>query len=291
MSNFKNTLFTQLAIIIFIVIAIFLGALFFLIHFFDVNIIKESKFEFIKISLIISFFIYLFTLLISYKFINKTTNDIEDLIKRLKIFNSNVSHEIKTPLTIMKGEIEIALMNNEFNKNLLKSLLNEINYINDITNKLLFLAKKDALNKNNLEKVDLENIILEMFEKYYKKIKIDLNIKENDYIIKGDKTLLKIAISNIIENSIKYKATKIDINLEKEKNKTMLIIKDNGVGIPKEKLPFVFDEFYRVDKSGDKKNKGFGLGLSIVKSIINFHNGDIKLKSNKGVEALIIFFV
>lgn len=376
MNNFKNTLFTQFAIIVFIIIAIFEGALlFFLISSFNAQLkdkliliateiatkknitkntileiqhkytvyplfvdiiekkepfkIKEgfsikkiklqsgedklliynykTKNKIIKVSTIIStnndkieiikdislsmaLFIYLIVLLIGYKFIDKIANNIEDSIKRLKFFNSNVSHELKTPLTIMKGEIEVALMNDECNKKLLKSLLSEINYINEITDKLLFLTKKDTLNKNNFEEIDLEDIILEMFEKYSKKIKIDLNIKEDEYIIKGDKTLLKIAISNIIENSIKYKATKIDIILKREKNKTILIIKDNGIGIPKEKLPFVFDEFYRVDESRNKKIKGFGLGLSIVKSIINLHNGDIKLKSDgKGTEAIITF--
>jgi len=381
MNNFKNTLFTQFAIIVFIIIAIFEGALIFLLissfnsqlkdkltiiateiatkknftrdilleiqHkykvyplFIDIKEKKEpfinnkeykegfntkniklpngedkfliynyhtkdkiirvstmigankDKIQIIKnISLSMSLFIYLIALIMGYKFIDKIATNIEDSIKRLKIFNSNVSHELKTPLTIMKGEIEVALMNNECSKELLKSLLNEINYINEITDKLLFLTKKDALNKNNFEKIDLEDIILEMFEKYSRKIKIDLNIKEDEYMIKGDKTLLKIAISNIIENSIKYKATKISINLEKEKNKIVLIIKDNGIGIPKEKLPFVFDEFYRVDESRNKKIKGFGLGLSIVKSIINLHNGDIKLKSDKGVEVIITFFV
>jgi signal transduction histidine kinase len=140
--------------------------------------------------------------------------------------------------------------------------------------------------------VDLEDIILALFEKYTKKISIDLNIEDEEYIIKGDKTLLKIAISNLIENSIKYGATKLIITLKKEKNKIILSIKDNGIGIPKDKLPFIFDEFYRVDESRNKKVKGFGLGLSIVKSIINLHNGKIKLLSeeNKGVEAIIDFY-
>ena len=380
MSNFKNTLFTQFAIIVFIIIAIFEGALlFFLISSFKSQLkdklsiiatevaikkditkntlseiqhkykvyplfleIKEKKEPIINnkeykegfiikkiklpsgedklliynyytkdkiirvstmictnkdnieiitnISLSMALFIYLIALLIGYKFIDEIATNIEDSIKRLKIFNSNVSHELKTPLTIMKGEIEVALMNNECNQELLKSLLSEINYINEITDKLLFLTKKNALNKNNFEDIDLEDIILEMFEKYSKKIKIDLNIKEDEHIIKGDKTLLKIALSNIIENSIKYKATELKITLKKEKNKIILVIKDNGIGIPKEKLPFVFDEFYRVDESRNKKIKGFGLGLSIVKSIINLHNGDIKLKSeNKGVEVIITF--
>ena len=254
---------------------------------------NDDKIQIVKtISLAISLFIYLIVLLIGYKFIDKVASNIEESFKRLKIFNSNVSHELKTPLTIMKGEIEVALMNNECDKTLLKSLLDEINYINEITDKLLFLTKKDALNKQNFEEVDLEDIVLTLFEKYTKKISIDLNIEDEEYIIKGDKTLLKIAISNLIENSIKYGATKLEITLKKEKNKIILSIKDNGIGIPKDKLPFIFDEFYRVDESRNKKVKGFGLGLSIVKSIINLHNGKIKLISeeNKGAKAIIEFY-
>jgi signal transduction histidine kinase len=231
-------------------------------------------------------------LLIGYKFIDKVANNIEESFRRLKIFNSNVSHELKTPLTIMKGEIEVALMNNECGEELLNSLLNEINYINEITDKLLFLTKKDSLNKQNFEEIDIEGIILELFEKYTKKISINLDIEDEEYYLRGDKTLLMIAISNLIENSIKYGATKIDIILKKEKNKIVLKIKDNGIGIPKVKLPFIFDEFYRVDESRNKKVKGFGLGLSIVKSIITLHNGKIKLNSDgqNGVEAVIEFF-
>jgi len=254
---------------------------------------NDDKIQIVKtISLAISLFIYLIVLLIGYKFIDKVASNIEASFKRLRIFNSNVSHELKTPLTIMKGEIEIALMNKECDKELLKSLLNEINYINEITDKLLFLTKKDALNKQNFNLIDLEDIILELFEKYSKKIKIDLEVEEDEYIIKGDKTLLKIALSNLIENSIKYGASHITIFLKKEKNKIILKIKDNGIGIPKEKLPYIFDEFYRVDESRNKKVKGFGLGLSIVKSIINLHKGKIKINSENqnGVEVIIEFF-
>ena len=254
---------------------------------------NDDKIQIVKtISLAISLFIYLIVLLIGYKFIDNVAQNIEDSFRRLKIFNSNVSHELKTPLTIMKGEIEVALMNNECNEELLKSLLNEINYINEITDKLLFLTKKDSLNKQNFETIELDDIILELFEKYSKKISFDLDMDENDFIIKGDKTLLKIAISNLIENSIKYGADKIKITLKKDKNKIILILKDNGIGIPKEKLPFIFDEFYRVDESRNKKVKGFGLGLSIVKSIINLHKGKIKLISDgkNGVEAVIEFY-
>ena len=206
--------------------------------------------------------------MIGYKFIDTIVTQIEISFKKLKIFNSNVSHELKTPLAIMKSEIEVALMSE--NKNcdkILHSILQEINYLNDITEKLLFLTKND-FNNLKLKEIDLEELILELYEKYAKKIHISLHIDEEDeYIIKGDKTLLKMALSNIIENSIKYKALKIDIILKKTKNKIILTIKDNGIGIPKDKLPFIFDEFYRVDESHNKEIKGFGLGLSIVKNI------------------------
>ncbi len=253
---------------------------------------NDDKIEIIKtISLLISFIIYLIVLMIGYKFIDTIVQQIEISFKKLKNFNSNVSHEFKTPLARMKSEIEVSLMNKEKNcDKILHSVLEEINYLNDITDKLLFLTKNDFKNCKFTD-IDLEELVLELFEKYSNKIHISLHIDENDeYIIKGDKTLLKMAISNIIENSIKYKALKIDIFLKKTKNKIILSVKDNGIGIPKNKLPYIFDEFYRVDESHNKHIKGFGLGLSIVKNILKAHHAKIKVKSEKGVEFIIEFF-
>jgi len=252
---------------------------------------NEDKLEIITtISLLISFIIYLIVLMLGYKFIDTIATQIEISFRKLKNFNSNVSHELKTPLARMKSEIEVTLMSEDKNcDNLLHSLLEEINYLNDITDKLLFLTKNDLKNCK-LTEIDLEELILELFEKYSNRIHISLHIDENDeYIIKGDKTLLKMALSNIIENSIKYKALKIDIILKKTKNKIILTIKDNGIGIPKDKLPYIFDEFYRVDESHNKEIKGFGLGLSIVKNILKAHKAKIKVKSEKGVEFIIEF--
>jgi len=252
---------------------------------------NNEKIEIVKtISLAISFFIYLIVLLIGYKFIDTIANNIENTIKRLKFFNSNVSHELKTPLTIIKGEIELALKTKECDEKLLKSILDEINYINDITEKLLFLTKKDFTHKQ-FKKIDLEDIILELFEKYSKKISINLNINEDEFIIYGDKTLLKMAISNLIENSIKYHAKHLNIALFNSKHKTTLVIEDDGIGIPKENLPFIFDEFYRVDESRNKKIKGFGLGLAIVQSIFKLHKAKVNVISdtNEGVKFIIEF--
>ncbi|NPA12156.1 MAG: HAMP domain-containing histidine kinase [Epsilonproteobacteria bacterium] len=250
---------------------------------------NDDKIQLIKtISILISFIIYLIVLMIGYKFIDTISNEIELNFKKLKMFNSNVSHELKTPLAIMKSEIEVAKMSEKPDcDKLLNSLLQEIDYINDITEKLLFLTKN--LKSIKKEPIDLEEMIFELYEKYASKIEFELNFGEDEYIIQGDKTLLKMALSNIIENSIKYGAGKVTVTLKKTKNKITLIISDNGIGIPEEKLPFIFDEFYRVDESHNKNIKGFGLGLSIVKNILNLHQAKIKVKSQNGVEFIIEF--
>jgi len=250
---------------------------------------NDDKIEIIKIiSLIASFIIYLISLFIGWKFIETISKEIELTFKKLKNFNSNVSHELKTPLAIIKSKIEVALMNKEKDcDKLLKDILEEIEYINDITEKLLFLTK--SYNNKNFSPIDLEELIFEIYEKYEGKIEFEFYFGEDDYIILGDKTLLKIAIGNIIENSIKYGATKIEITLQKQKSRIILSLKDNGIGIPKEKLPFIFDEFYRVDESHSKNIKGFGLGLSIVKNILNLHKAKVEVKSKGGVEFIIEF--
>jgi signal transduction histidine kinase len=253
---------------------------------------NDDKISIIKfISIVISFIIYLISLLVGYKFIDSIANQIDLAFRKLKNFNSNVSHELKTPLTIMKSEIELALMNENNSQKcerVLKDILEEINYISEITDKLLFLTKNYNKNKK-FEKIDLEEIIFELYEKYGDKINFRFDFGDDEYLILGDKTLLKIALSNIIENSIKYGASEINFILEKYKNKIILRIKDNGIGIPKEKLPFIFDEFYRVDESHNKEIKGFGLGLSIVKNILNLHKAKVNVKSEGGVEFIIEF--
>ncbi len=260
----------------------------YIIHISTLYSTNNEKISIIKmISILIAFFIYLISLLVGYKFIDTISKQIELTFKKLKNFNSNVSHELKTPLTIIKGEIELALMKEADCEKVLKDILEEVNYISEITDKLLFLTKTHS--KTSISLIDLEEIILELHEKYGNKIEFNFDFGDEDYEIAGDKTLIKIALSNIIENSIKYGADKIKFTLKKQKNKIILKIKDNGPGIPKEKLPFIFDEFYRVDESHNKNIKGFGLGLSIVKNILNLHNAKVKVKSEGGVEFIIEF--
>jgi signal transduction histidine kinase len=214
---------------------------------------------------------------------NFMLDKLHESFSKIKRFSNDVSHELKTPLTIIRGEIELGLRkdrtNNEY-KNILKSTLEETKALQDLIDSLLFLSKannKDIQNK--FELIDLDEIITDVISqnKYLIKNKeIQFEFKRFDSVnCQGHPLLLKILIGNIIQNAIKYsyQNSKIDIYL----NDNVLQIKDYGIGIQKKDLKYIFDRFYRVNQSRD--DSGYGLGLSIVKLIIQIHNFDIEVKS------------
>jgi signal transduction histidine kinase len=256
-------------------------------------------------TIIFGIILYFATLVIGYIFILSLSRQIEEHIRRLRMFNSNISHELRTPLTVINSEVELGLEETKDKncKRILTEIQEEIRHIDEITERLLFITRQEDIDPRNFQEVDLEEMVLELFEKYNSRIAIDLDTgigelegedeeEGHNFTIIGDKALIKIALSNLIENSIKYGATKITLVLRKGPEGIELKEIDNGQGIPPDKIPYLFDEFYRVDSARNRKIKGFGLGLSIVKTIIQLHQADIKIESegqNKGTTFTIIF--
>ena len=205
-------------------------------------------------------------------------------------FVNNASHELKTPIFVLKGYVD---MLNDWGKNdkevLDESLIvlkKEIQNMQDLTEKLLFLAKSKNLvvEKNN---ISLDNVLKEVIDNLsfaYPKQKI--NYISSEIFIDSDIALLKLLFKNLIENAIKYgKDNPINIELKKEK-KVKVIIEDFGVGISEKALPHIFERFYREDEARNREIKSYGLGLSIVKEIIALLNIDIQIESqiNKGTK-------
>ena len=205
-------------------------------------------------------------------------------------FVNNASHELKTPIFVIKGYID---MLNDWGKNDkevldegLIVLKKEIQNMQELTEKLLFLAKSKNLiaEKNN---INLDNILKEVIDNLsfaYPKQKI--NYISSEIFIDSDIALLKLLFKNLIENAIKYgKDNPINIELKKEK-KVKVIIEDFGVGISEKALPHIFERFYREDEARNREIKSYGLGLSIVKEIIALLNIDIQIESqiNKGTK-------
>lgn len=214
---------------------------------------------------------------------------LEKSVKKIKQFSGDVSHELRTPLTIIRGEIEILLRKDresEEYQRTLKSVLEEANHMEKIIDDLLFLSRIEASNKIKFtEKILLDEIILEVFKSREQSAKskgINFEIKKIIPVeVKGEKTLLERLISNIIDNAIRYTPSegRIEINLERNDRFAVLSIRDTGIGLPEEELPFIFDRFYVVDKSRCKESGGAGLGLSIVKSVADSHGALIGVQS------------
>jgi len=226
--------------------------------------------------------------------IKKLADTFNDMLEKLdksfslqQQFIHDVSHELRTPLTILKGELEVTLKKVRSQKeyeSILFSSLEELNKINRIIENLLMLARFDNREVNfEIKPLNLNQLIQNILDD----IKILSNQKDiqmnfspaETIILEADENQLRRAILNILDNAIKYtpKNGKIFVNLEKDNNTTKIKISDTGIGIAKENLPFIFDRFYRVDKS--RNSNGFGLGLSIAKSIIEAHRGKIEVES------------
>ncbi len=239
--------------------------------------------------------------------IDLLTQEINNLLTRLEIsfekisqFSSDASHELKTPLTIIRGEIEVALRKErsslEYEKTL-KSCLDEILIIQQTTDDLLFLAR----NENNLflleEEVYIDEITndaikeLESFAAL-KSIHVSLNIQDIMQI-KGHNQLLKIAIKNVLKNAISFSHPNqnVEVSNYQENGFYVIRIKDQGIGIAKEEQTKIFEKFYRTDKSRNKESGGTGLGMAIVDKIVKIHHGAIELQSqeNEGTTVLLKF--
>lgn len=232
---------------------------------------------------------------------NQMIQRLKSGVELLEQFNSDVSHELKTPLTVIKGEIELTLNKIREPKYYMASLStiqSEAIQIQTIVDNLLMLTK---YTKENIEQTftscSLDSILLETIHKYNNKLQeknIKLHLKQFESLtMNGNALLLRTIFSNLIDNAIKYtpKDKNIFIFLYEKEEQIHFLIKDEGIGIAKEQLEKVMNRFYRVDASRNKKIKGFGLGLSIVKNSVELHNATIKIDSKigKGTKIEIIF--
>lgn len=215
-------------------------------------------------------------------------------------FSSNVSHELKSPLTSINGYAELiatGLAKDDDIKKFGQIINEEGNRLLNIIDDILKLSKLD---EENLQEgktiVNIKNVVDQSINRF-KRISELKNIKvENkvcDINIKTHESLFTDLVTNIYENAIKYNKTngQITIKCEKNKKNIKLIIEDRGIGIKKEDLPRIFERFYVADKQRTRTLKSTGLGLSIVKHICDYLNYDIKVESKYGYGSKFIILI
>ena len=238
--------------------------------------------------------------------INQLINEVNNLLSRLESsferisqFSSDASHELKTPLTIIRGEIEVTLRKERTTdeyKNALNNSLNELTLIEQTINDLLFLAK----NEKDLITSNMEEILYfdELIDESINEIKsfailhqVEINFVLEDSIeFKGFPNLLKIALKNALKNAIQFSHKNSQVIVKSYINDGIfnISIQDFGIGIPLNEQEKIFEKFYRTDKSRNKNSGGTGLGMSILKKIIDIHKGIIEIKSKENIGTTII---
>tara|TARA_Y100000817_G_C16668690_1_gene460518 strand:- start:137 stop:733 length:597 start_codon:yes stop_codon:yes gene_type:complete len=184
---------------------------------------------------------------------------------------SGISHDLRTPLTRLK--LQLAMMDK---KDTAKKMARDIEEMERMLNDYLQYAKSQTQEKS--DEINLNNLITELLKNYDKsKYKFIYN---ESVQINGRENLVKRCIQNVIENGLSY-GDKIILEIKKSLNSAIIVIEDNGPGIPKTEYPNVFKPFYRIDKSRGLNKSGVGLGLSISEDIAKSHGGNISLGESR----------
>lgn len=222
-------------------------------------------------------------------------DDLKTHIDKLDSSVHDIAHELKTPLTIIRGELELSLLSVKSHEDyvmVLASALDEIIRLTNVINNMQEITKAESgqINMNINELHNLSLLLENTLEDFAllaseKDIEISSDI-EKDHFTLFDKQRIHQVILNILDNAVKYteKGGEINISLKKNEKSDFIIIEiaDTGIGISQDQIEKVFERFYRTDKAKEIKASGSGLGLSIAKWIVESHNGKIELWSEEG---------
>lgn len=225
------------------------------------------------------------------------TKQLKEAIELKTRFIADASHELRTPLTIMRGNLDLLSRNeqiDEDSKEMIQTVEEQVDHMSKMLLDLTMLAKGDkAFQGLEISRFDLAKLTSEIYHSFIpaaKKYGINLKIADTQekFFMKGDRDKIERLMNNLISNAIKYgkRGGFVKLSLKNNREDIILAISDNGVGISKKDLPYIFERFYRADAARHKNDGegGTGLGLAICKWIAEIHGGSISVEStlNKG---------
>ena len=224
--------------------------------------------------------------------LNEMMERLNRAFRSMQQFSLDAAHELKTPLTVMSGTVEVALNQDRSSseyKEAMQTVLDEINRMIQIVNQLFLLSSFEAGNPDvNREPIDLSDLLHKIFELTQplaeeKGIRTVFNADSKVRIL-GDPAQVSQVFINLVDNAVKFTPENgsIEISLHTQTGNATVTVTDTGIGVPSEELGNIFERFYQVDRARSGENRGVGLGLSIVQRIVEAHQGKISVVSKVG---------
>ena len=216
---------------------------------------------------------------------NQTLERLENLFTSQRRLLADVSHELRTPLTVIKGNVDLMRRMKQLDEESLSSIDQEAGRLTRLVGGLLLLAQAESGKLSlDMKPVELDTLVLEVFQemRILAGGKVKMRMGDIDQaLVKGDRDRLKQVLLNLLGNAIQYTPPggEVIMSLAKIGEQVRIIVRDTGPGIPSEDLPFIFERFYRAEKSRTRaKSSGFGLGLSIAQWIVENHGGQLEVE-------------
>jgi heavy metal sensor kinase len=222
---------------------------------------------------------------------NRMQERIQILIGELRDVSNNIAHDLRSPLTSIRGLAEMTLTGNqniEDYREMAAAVIEESDKMVNMVNTMLEIAETDAgLRKTPENSVDMADIVRDVGELFFpvaedKGVEIEVKPATTRLVVQGDRTRLQRAVANLLDNAIKYTPSggKVTICAKDEATRVVISIADTGIGIPEGEQSRVFERFYRLDQS--RSTPGSGLGLSLVQAVIHAHGGEVHVESEVG---------
>jgi heavy metal sensor kinase len=227
---------------------------------------------------------------------NEMIGRIEDAFNRLRRFTGDVSHELRTPLAVLRGEAELSLRRErtpeEYRKSL-AAIVQESSQMANIVEDLLLLARAQGKSiALRWEDVDVPQFLQDLVNSVkvnFETKQVSLHVtNEAKPVLRMSANYLLLALKNILLNACKHSAaqSRVDLIAQSYFGETRFIVKDQGEGIPKESLPYIFDTFFRADTARNRNAGGVGIGLSLAKALVEIHGGQLMVDSEEGQGAV-----
>jgi len=257
------------------------------------NDLRTAKQRVVIMLLFANGAIIIISALVGYFLAGRTLRPIEEMVEEQNRFISDASHELRTPLAALKTSTEVALREKKISgadaRNILEENLEDIGSLELLSERLLHLSQYQKGERVlAFERIDLGKTINTSYKKILplarkKNIMIDIDVREN--YIEADRVSIEEIILILLDNAVKYTPDggKVSISSRVDGRNAIIKVIDSGPGISPKDIPRIFDRFYRADHSRSKvKVSGFGLGLPIVKRVVELHHGSVSVSSKIG---------